>query len=64
MAAAELFWKLDEDKNGTLSLDEIACRLSDFGILDRDIDNIIIRLDTGRLILFRALHTIPYCSEY
>eukprot|EP01051_Picozoa_sp_SAG22_P014030 SAG22_NODE_1646_length_3900_cov_8.380952_2_plen_444_part_00 len=46
-SASSLFMKIDADGNGSLTLAEMSCRLSDFGLLDEQIEQLFYALDTN-----------------
>ena len=45
-SASSLFANIDTDGSGTLSLAEMHCRLSDFGLDDEQIEQLFFALDT------------------
>lgn len=47
MEALGVFNSLDTDGDGTLSPQELSCRLSDFGLGDQEIEGLLWRLDTN-----------------
>lgn len=46
-SAKQVFRQIDTSGDGTLSLSEVTCALSDLGIRDSDIEKIILKLDTN-----------------